>query len=197
MIGADKFRFRRLGLDFSPQLVNRNPNKLWIVDVSPPYYLQQIPVSDGPTLCQDEDLEYFKFLRSQIYAFSSHPNKSRFKIDTKILGIDYVGSPMTETSEQYADSSQKFLHPERLDHIVVCPCIERQDFVTFCRQSTYYNQWSVEIESQGSAQLQSLPERHIYIEENEVRCLFAKKTDSGSSIRGVECHVPLLTQNRT
>ena len=155
-------------------------------------------MSDGLTTRQDKNLEYFKFLRSQIDAFSTHGNKSRFKIDAKILSIDYVGSPMTETSEQYADSSQEFLHPERLDHIVVCSCIERQDFVAFCGgQFAYYNQWSVEVESQGSAELQSVPERHIYIEENEGRCLFAKKTDSRSSIRGVECHVSLLTQNRT
>jgi len=90
-------------------------------------------VSDGLTTRQDENFEYLKFLRSQIDAFSSYGNKSRFKIDAKILSIDYVGSPMTETSEQYADSSQKFLHPERLDHIVVCPRIERQNFVALCR----------------------------------------------------------------
>ena len=152
---------------------------------------------DGFTTRQDKYLEYFKLLGSQIDAFSPHRNKSRFKIDAKILSIDYIGSRMTETSEQYADSSQEFLHPERLNQIFVRSCIECQDFVAFCSQPAYYNQWSVEIESQGSAQLQSLPERHIYIEENEVRCLFAKKTDSGSSIRGVECHVPLLTQDRT
>ena len=87
---------------------------------------------DGFTTRQDKYLEYFKLLGSQIDAFSPHRNKSRFKIDAKILCIDYVGSPMTETSEQYADSSQEFLYPERFDYVIVCSSIERKDFVTFC-----------------------------------------------------------------
>lgn len=96
-------------------------------------------MSDGSTARQDKNLEYFKFLRSQIDAFSPHGNKSRFKVDAKILGIDYVGWPMTEASEQYADSSEEFLHPKGLDHVVVCSSIERQDFIAFCGQSAYYH----------------------------------------------------------
>src|ERR1700724_824586 len=164
---------RGIFLDFLAQLIYHHTEVFCFLGViRSPDGLQQPLMGKRLSFVNYESAQDVKFFGSQVDSLTTNVHDSSLEIDTQFRGIDFRKRFFgTETSQRGSNARQQFSHRKGFYDVIVRARIQCDNLVLFGVADRDHDNRALKGQSNLGASLEPAHDRHVYIQENQIRFL--------------------------